>query len=50
VGVAVPPRPEAVRGGLHLAKVSGPLRDIEILLNDAQVEAWLVRHAPVVAE
>jgi hypothetical protein len=45
VGVAIPPRPEAVRGGLELAKVSGPLRDIEILLNEAQVENWLTRHA-----
>jgi len=46
VGVAVPPRPEAVRGGQLLADVSGPLRDIEILLNEAQIEAWLARHAP----
>jgi hypothetical protein len=46
VGVAIPARPEMFRSGLALAKLSGPLRDIEILLNDAQVEAWLVRHAP----
>jgi hypothetical protein len=45
-GVAIPPRPEMLRWGLQLAKLSGPLRDIEILLNDAQVEAWLTRHAP----
>jgi hypothetical protein len=48
VGVAVPPRPEAVRGGLHLANTAGPRRDIEILLNEAQVESWLLRHAPAV--
>jgi hypothetical protein len=47
VGVAVPPRPEAVRGGLQLAKLSGR-RDVEILLSEEQVEAWLVRHAPAV--
>jgi len=45
VGVAVPPRPDAVRGGLELAKMSGPLRDVEILLSEAQVEAWLKRNA-----
>ena len=44
VGVAVPPRPEAVRGGLHLTRLSGR-RDVEILLNEEQVEAWLARHA-----
>jgi hypothetical protein len=45
VGVAIPPRPELLRGGLQLAQVSGPLRDIEILLNEAQLDAWLARHA-----
>jgi hypothetical protein len=45
-GVAISPSPEMFRGGLQLAKLSGPLRDLEILLNDAQVDAWLTRHAP----
>ena len=45
VGVAIPPRPEMLRSSLEFTKVSGPSRDIEILLNDAQLEAWLVRHA-----
>ena len=46
VGVAILPRPEILRHGLQLARLAGPLRDIEILLNDAQIEAWLARHAP----
>jgi hypothetical protein len=46
VGVAIPRRPEMLRGGLQLAKLSGPLRDLEILLTEAQVDAWLARHAP----
>jgi len=46
VGIAVPPRPEAVRGGLEMTKAAGPLREIEFLLNQAQVDAWLTRHAP----
>jgi hypothetical protein len=46
VGVAAPRRPESFRSGLEFAKLPGPRRDIEILFNDAQVEAWLVRHAP----
>jgi hypothetical protein len=45
VGVAISRRPETVRGGLKLAKLSGQ-RDLEILLTDAQLEAWLTRHAP----
>jgi hypothetical protein len=44
-GVAIPARPDMFRFGLHLAKLSGPLRDIEILLSDAQLESWLSRHA-----
>jgi hypothetical protein len=46
VGVVIPLRPELLRGGLHLAQLGGPRRDIEILLNDAQLETWLTRHAP----
>jgi hypothetical protein len=46
VGVAIPPRPEILRGGLQLAELSGPRRDVEILLNEEQLEAWLARHAP----
>jgi hypothetical protein len=45
-GVAIPLRPDMLRGGLHLAKLAGPLRNIEILLSETQVEAWLTRHAP----
>jgi len=46
VGIAVPPRPDAVRGGMQMTKAAGPLRDIEFLLSQAQVDAWLTRHAP----
>jgi hypothetical protein len=46
VGVAIPPRPEMLRGGLQLAKLGGPTRDLEVLITEAQVEAWLIRHAP----
>ena len=46
VGVAILPRPEMVRSGLQLAKLTGPLRSLEMLLNQTQVEAWLMRHAP----
>jgi hypothetical protein len=46
VGVAIPRRGEMLRGGMQLAKLSGPLRDLEILLTDEQLEAWLTRHAP----
>jgi hypothetical protein len=46
VGVAILAQPEVFRHGLQLAQLPGPLRDIEILLNDAQIEAWLTRHAP----
>jgi hypothetical protein len=42
VGVMIPPR--RLRGGLALAKLSGPLRDLEVLMNDAQVEAWVTRN------
>ncbi|MEP6935170.1 MAG: hypothetical protein ABI988_14750, partial [Nitrospirota bacterium] len=45
VGVAIPRKSEAVRRGLDLAERSGPLRDIEILLNETQIASWLVRHA-----
>jgi hypothetical protein len=46
VGVAIARRPEIFRGGQELAARAGPLRDIEILLNETQVHAWLARHAP----
>jgi hypothetical protein len=46
VGVVIPLRAELLRGGLRLAQLGGPRRDIEILLTDAQLEAWLTRHAP----
>ena len=46
VAVAILPRPEILRHGLQLAQLAGPLRDIEILLSDAQIEAWLFRAAP----
>jgi hypothetical protein len=45
VGVAIPPRPDLLRQGLELADRGGPMRDIEILLNETQVNSWLVRHA-----
>jgi hypothetical protein len=47
VGVAIPTRAETVRSGLDLAARAGPLRDIEILLNETQVKAWLVRNTAV---
>jgi hypothetical protein len=46
VGVVIPLRPELLRGGLPLAQLGGPRRDIEILLTEAQVEDWLTRNAP----
>jgi hypothetical protein len=46
VGVAIPVRGEMVTSGLQLAKQGGPDRDIEILLNVVQIDAWIVRHAP----
>jgi hypothetical protein len=46
VGVAAPRRPASFRSGLEFAKLPGPRREIEILFNDGQVDAWLVRHAP----
>jgi hypothetical protein len=45
VGVAIPPRPDMFRSLLQFAKLSGP-RDLEVLLTDGQLEAWLTRHAP----
>jgi hypothetical protein len=45
VGVAIPPRPDLLRQGLELADRAGPVRDIEILLNETQISSWLVRHA-----
>src|ERR1700730_1255239 len=45
VGVAIPRRPEMLRGGLQLAKLAGPLRDLEVLLTEEQVAGWLARHA-----
>jgi hypothetical protein len=46
VGVAVPARGEMVTSGLQLTRQGGPGRDIEILLSAAQIDAWIVRHAP----
>jgi hypothetical protein len=46
VGIAIPQRPGLLREGLRVAALSGPLRNLEILLTEAQVEAWLVRYAP----
>ena len=44
VGVAIPTRPDRYASGLALSTLGGPLRDIEILLNLSQIDAWLVRH------
>ncbi len=44
VGIAVPQKPEAVIRGLDLAGRTGPLRDLEILLNETQITSWLMRH------
>jgi hypothetical protein len=46
VGVAIPQRPEMFRCGLQLAKLSGRLGYLEVLLNEAQIEAWFARNAP----
>jgi hypothetical protein len=46
MGMVIPARPERFRGGLQLARLSAGLMEVEILLNRAQVEAWLTRHAP----
>jgi hypothetical protein len=45
VGVAIASRPEKYASGLELTTRAGPRRDIEILLNVGQIDAWLVRHA-----
>jgi hypothetical protein len=44
--VAIPPRPEFLGGGVELAKLGGPVSEIEILLTETQVEAWILQHAP----
>jgi hypothetical protein len=46
VGVAIRRSPETFRTALQLPRVAGRNRDIEILLNDAQIAVWLTRHAP----
>jgi hypothetical protein len=46
VGVAIPQKPEMLRGGLQLGAQSGRPGDIEVLLTGQQLEAWLARHAP----
>jgi hypothetical protein len=46
VGVAIPARADVFAKGLHLAQVSGPRRDIEILLTATQIDAWIARSAP----
>jgi hypothetical protein len=46
VGVAISPRPDILKRGMQLTQAAGPRRDVEILLNDAQIEAWVTRNAP----
>jgi hypothetical protein len=46
VGVAIPPRPAMLQGGLQVAAQSGRPGDIEVLLNEVQLEAWIARFAP----
>jgi hypothetical protein len=45
VGVVIPRRADMLRGGIQLSTASAPFNDLEILLNDAQVDVWLARHA-----
>jgi hypothetical protein len=50
LGLAIPPRPEMLRGGLRLGPQSGRPSDIEVLLTEAQLADWLGRHAFVRAD
>jgi hypothetical protein len=44
MGVAIPARPERLRRGLQFASLAARVMHVEILLNAAQVEAWLARY------
>jgi hypothetical protein len=46
VGVVIPPRPDIFLDALSLATRSGQGRGVEVLLNPAQLDAWIARHAP----
>jgi hypothetical protein len=45
IGVVIPPRADMLHRGIQFSSASAPFKDIEILLSDAQVEAWIARHA-----
>jgi hypothetical protein len=47
VGVVIAPRPDMLRSGLRLAKLSRLGRDIEFLMSEEQVNEWLTRNAPM---
>lgn len=45
VGIFIAPSADTVRTGIEYASGSGHSRELEILLNQGQVDAWLARHA-----
>ena len=45
VGIFIAPRADTVRTGIDYASGSGHSRDLEVLMNQGQVDAWLDRHA-----
>ena len=46
VGIVIPPRADMLRSGIRLSSASAPFKDLEVLLNKTQVEAWIARNAP----
>jgi hypothetical protein len=47
IGVVIPPRAAMLRSGIaYAAVVAGRTGEMEILLNEAQLDAWLARHTP----
>ena len=45
MGIVIAPRAELIRSGLEYAADGGRSRDLEVLLSQGQVDAWLVRNA-----
>jgi hypothetical protein len=44
-GIFITPSADTVRTGIEFASASARSRELEILLNQGQVDAWLARHA-----
>ena len=45
VGIFIAPSADTVRTGIEYVASSGRARDLEVLLNQGQADAWLARHA-----